>query len=180
METKEIIKELEEEIKALDFKIIKIRNVINNLQELESPTREIKKVNNNSEPKKRKRATNSEVEQKKKQVQALLEEGNLTKEEIAKKVGVHKSSIYNWFKAKDFSSKKKDGWSSNKRKKKHLCEDCHERTWSSWYNGKQLCQRCFDLKRKGEISVKKREKYDPDAYDESSFDIDDEALEDDE
>jgi len=51
-----------------------------------------------------------------------------------------------------------------KDKKKHLCEECKEKVWSSWYKGKQLCKRCFDLKKKGEKSVKRKENKDPEAY----------------
>jgi len=31
--------------------------------------------------------------------------------------------------------------------KKHKCEECHENVWVAWYEGKQLCQECFDMKK---------------------------------
>jgi hypothetical protein len=49
--------------------------------------------------------------------------------------------------------------------KKHTCELCHEREWKAGWDGKQLCQRCFDLKKKGEETVNRKERKDPEHYD---------------
>lgn len=189
---KDIIKQLEDERDVLEQKQIKLQRIIDDLKELHGEEKITEKIDHRKYPnhvrKKRGRLTNSETQEKKAMVEELLKEGKLTKGEIAEKVGVHKSCIYNWFDVSKYPKKDADHseiakkaykkkWGdkhpADNRKRKHMCENCNENVWSAWWNGKQLCKRCFDLKKKGESAVLRKEKKDPGAYDPSDLEIDD-------
>jgi hypothetical protein len=195
----EIIKQLKLERDALENKLTKIKIAIGELEEIESP--EIKPVRFDKKIVKiargiseRTRRSNSEIEEKKKKVEELLKEGKFTKLEIAKKADVHVSSIYLWFDVSKFPKKEADHktiakeaykkkWGDknpnmskkedpHQSKRKHLCSNCHENVWSAWWEGKQLCKRCFAIKKVGEKIVERREKEDPEIYDLSDMEID--------
>lgn len=173
MTNKEVIKQLEAERDKLSSKQIKLNRIIEELKNLDKIEVEVILT---KKPKrdytKRKRSSNSNIEEKKLKVKELLNAGKLSKQQIAEKVGVHVSSIYNWFGSEMAKKACKELY------KRHKCENCHEQPGSAWWDGKRLCKRCFAIKKKGEETVLRKERKDPTAYDESELTVD--GLEDDE
>jgi len=67
-----------------------------------------------------------------------------------------------------------------KKSKPHhkKCELCNEKDARAIINGKSVCMKCFDITKKGEDFVNRKEKNNPDEYDESEITVDDDFLED--
>lgn len=202
-----MIRELEAERDILSSRQIKLQRIIDDLKNLDRIKVDVilTKKSKDQDNSKRPRSTNSDIEEKKRRVGELIREGKLTRVQIAEKVGVHVSSTYNWFNSD--SSKKKpeeqreesakqlsklnrsekakiaykkkwgDGHPSDNRQRKHKCENCHEEVWSAWLNGKQLCKRCFAIKKKGEEAVIRKEKRNQEVYEEDTEDYDPADLE---
>jgi hypothetical protein len=169
MKTKEIIEELEKEISRLMIQADKLRDIV----------RELNNINNNSElvpikydtkimklakkgiPKKHTTQMVDPVTREK--ARKLLEEGKLTLEQIAKKVGCNKASFYNWFDMKNYKKNKKKEEKAPSEKKPDLsdpCPYCQEQEATAWFDGKPICPKCFDIQIKIRKSKHKEKKDD--------------------
>ena len=111
MDIKHIIEGLELEAEFLETKklkiedaIIKLKDAIIKLKDLDIPTNKTSYITTKRLIKRRSKDTTK----KKKEIEKLLDKGKLSRKEIANKVDVNVSSIYNWF-----PPKKKDKVISN-------------------------------------------------------------------
>ena len=185
MEKDRLIQELEEEkaqclarINRIDASIESIKN-IDKIEVEVILTKRKKKLGTKKKEKKvgtkrRSRLTGEALEAKKRECAQLLKEGKLSKGEIAEKLGMHPSVIYYWAGYRKPGQDKKKLTSKPVKSHKKQCENCHNANATCFYESQNVCQKCFNFFKKGKVTDER----DPEVYDPSDLDIDDDVLED--
>jgi transposase-like protein len=176
MAKEEVINALEQEIAELEKQAQILREMIRQVKEMGNNSgivpinydSKIVKLTRKGIPTKfkekpKKHTTQMVDPETREKAMKLLEEGKLTLEQIAKKVGCNKASFYNWFDMKNYKKNKKKEEKAPSEKKPDLsdpCPYCQEQEATAWFDGKPICPKCFDIQIKIRKSKHKEKKDD--------------------
>jgi transposase-like protein len=187
MEKEKIIQELEEEKAQCLARINRIEAAIEHINMIDGQAEPVK-VRNYTKKKlgtkkkyktkkcgtkkeksngtRRPRLTGEALEAKKRECVQLLKEGKLSKGEIAEKLDVHPSVIYYWAGyRKPGQDKKKASSNSVKKSHKKKCENCHDADATCFYEGQQVCNKCFKFFKTGKAINEESDPEDDDISD---------------